>query len=116
MMRKLSTMNKENTMKLHHDDYHYGWSTGFTYVYWLALFVAVIFIMMITGCAPMQLKADATPEQQRAAWCQEATNAYTLSTAMMNSTSMTPEQAKYYSLYQIGASTGISLYCPGPKQ
>jgi hypothetical protein len=100
-------------MKLTHSDNDYQWNDTFTIWYWSALLAAILLILMIAGCSTMQLSQDATAAQKKAALCSDAQMGYALSSSIMATQSMTPEQAKYWAAYQTGAALALQTYCPG---
>lgn len=69
--------------------------------------------IMLLGCATTQLPKDSTPEQIRAARCQDAVTGLAIANVWLTTKSMTEAENKYWVAYQESAKILVATYCMG---
>jgi hypothetical protein len=77
------------------------------------LAILAVWGVMFYGCATGQLPKDPTPEQVRAARCQDAVTGVAISNVWLTTKQMTVEESKYWVAYQESAKLLVAQYCMG---
>ena len=76
--------------------------------------IAVVVVMLLSGCATMRLPEGATQAEKEAAYCADARQACALAEIAI-ATAATAEQQQYWAKYLVGAQKAIDLYCGAEK-
>jgi hypothetical protein len=74
---------------------------------------AIAILFMLAGCATSQLPATASPEQVRAAHCQDAVTGVAIANVWLTTKQMTVEESRYWVAYQESAKLLVAQYCMG---
>jgi hypothetical protein len=74
------------------------------------LTVLAIIALLITGCAGMNLPANSTPEQIKAARCMDAQTGLAIATVAL-AKPQTPEGKVYWDRYLEAVQVAITAYC-----
>lgn len=78
----------------------------------MMVFMAIcVMLVTMVSCSTFSLPSNATPEQAKAAHCQDAVAAYNLSVVSMDIASPNLEASIYWKAYKAGAEIGLKLYC-----